>query len=113
MLSFSTLLELENEWKLLYFTKQANCCKLVMKTLLVFACVVIVDKFYCRRQYFNMTGDQNNLQIIWELNSIFGQFCYIGMTQISRPLIFLLIFNSPPIWIEEDKLFFFPPLHTN
>ena len=60
MLSFSTLLELENEWKLLYFTKQANCCKLVMKTLLVFACVVIVDKFYCRRQYFNMTGDQNN-----------------------------------------------------
>ena len=29
-----------------------------VKTLLVYACVVIVDKFYCRRQHFNMTSDK-------------------------------------------------------
>ena len=29
-----------------------------VKTLLVYACVVIVDKFYCRWQYFNMTSDK-------------------------------------------------------
>ena len=80
MLSFSTLSELENEWKLLYFMKQANCCKLVMKTLLVFACVVIVDKFYCRRQYFNMTGDQNNFANNLGIEPYFRQFSQIHIT---------------------------------
>ena len=92
MLSFSTLLELENEWKLLYFTKQANCCKLVMKTLLVFACVVIVDKFYCRRQYFNMTGDQNNFANNLGIEPFFRSILlHRHDTNLKGPLFFLYI----------------------
>ena len=35
--------------------RETNILLGYVKTLLVYACVVIADKFYCGRQYFNMT----------------------------------------------------------
>ena len=65
--------------------RETNILLGYVKTLLVYTCVVIADKFYCRQQYFNMTSDRagktewqsndkNNLQIIWELNPILHSF---------------------------------------
>ena len=71
--------------------RETNVLLGYVKTLLVYTCVVIADKFYCtgRQQYFNMNmnmtsdragkiewqnNDQNNLQIIWELNPILHSF---------------------------------------
>ena len=38
--------------------RETNILLGYVKTLLVYACVVIVDKFYCRQRYFNMTSDR-------------------------------------------------------
>ena len=42
--------------------RETNILLGYVKTLLVYACVVIADKFYCRRQYFNMTSDKLTLK---------------------------------------------------
>ena len=38
--------------------RETNILLGYVKTLLVYTCVVIADKFYCRQQYFNMTSDR-------------------------------------------------------
>ena len=42
--------------------RETNILLGYVKTLLVYSCVVIADKFYCRQQYFNMTSDKLTLK---------------------------------------------------